>query len=366
MPAAWLQRVGTATPRHDVHHAFIAYARTLLRSERDRLLFDRMAERCGIAHRYSVLRPGVLQDGEVDAGGFYRPGEFPGTSARMQRYETEALTLALHAVHALAPPDLLAARLARVTHLVVASCTGFMAPGLDVQLVDALGLQPGVQRTMVGFMGCSAALPALRTAAHAVRAEQDALALVINLELCSLHLHEHHELPELLSFLLFGDAASAALVGPEPQGAELLDFQSRLLPDSRELITWHIGDQGFDMHLSGLVPGRIAAALAAERENRDPTSLLRGRAPEDYALWAVHAGGRTVLDAVQHGLALPPAALADSRAVLQAVGNVSSATVMFALRRMVSAPQPGALGLALAFGPGLSAESMRFRMAGLS
>jgi len=366
MPAAWLQRVGTATPRHDVHAAFIAYARTLLRTDRDRLLFDRMAERSGISHRYSVLRPGMLDEGEVDAGGFYRPGAFPGTAARMRLYAAEALPLALQAVHALAPPDELAARLARVTHLVVASCTGFMAPGLDVQLVDALGLRPDLQRTMVGFMGCSAALPALRTAAHAVRAERDALALVVNLELSSLHLHESHELPELLSFLLFGDAASAALVGSEPQGAELLDFQSLLLPDSRELITWHIGDQGFDMHLSGLVPGHIAEALAAERLNREPAALLRGLAAADYPLWAVHAGGRTVLDAVQHGLALPPAALADSRAVLQAVGNVSSATVMFALRRMVAAPRPGALGLALAFGPGLSAESMRFRMAGLS
>ena len=379
MAGAWLHRIGTATPRHDVHRAFEAYARTLLKGERERLLFDRMAERSGIAHRYSALEPGRLADGEIDTAGFYRPGRFPSTAVRMARYEVDALQLALEAVHALAqrgvqghaqrdlppdtPPDALAAQLARVTHLVLASCTGFCAPGLDVQLVDALGLRSDVQRTLVGFMGCSAALPALRVAQQAVRADADALVLVVNVELCSLHLHESASLEELLSFLLFGDGASATLVGSAPRGAQLLDFQSQLLPDSRGLITWHIGDSGFRMHLSGLVPGRIAEALGAERERRDTGGLLRGLNPQDVALWAVHAGGRTVLDAVQNGLALHPAALADSRAVLQAVGNVSSATVMFVLQRMLHTARPGQQGLALAFGPGLSAESMRFCMA---
>jgi predicted naringenin-chalcone synthase len=363
---AWLQRIGTATPPHDVHAAFIAYARGLLQGDRHRQLFDRMAERSGIAHRHAVLRPGRLAAGEVDAAGFYRRGNFPGTAERMALYETEALTLALHAVHALAAPDDLAALLARVTHLVVASCTGFVAPGLDVALIDALGLNDDVQRTLVGFMGCSAALPALRVAQQAVCADSDALVLVVNVELCSLHLHESSNVEELLSFLLFGDGASAALVGAQPAGAELLDFRSKLLPDSRGLITWDVGNRGFEMRLSGLVPGRIAEALLAEVLRGDASGLLRGQRAADYALWAVHAGGRSVLDAVERGLALPPAALADSRAVLRAVGNVSSATVMFVLRRMLASAPPGALGMALAFGPGLTAESMRFRIAPLS
>ena len=370
MSTAWLQRIGTATPRHDVHEAFAGYARTLLPSDRERQLFDRMAERSGIAHRYSVLKPGRLAAGEVDAAGFYRPGHFPGTAARMALYRTEALALALRAVHALAAPDDLAAQLARVTHLVVASCTGFTAPGLDVHLVDALGLPTDVQRTVVGFMGCSAALPALRVAQQAVCANPDALVLVVNVELCSLHLQESSNLQELLCFLLFGDGASAALVGTAAVGAELLNFQSRLLPASRDLITWDIGSQGFNMHLSGLVPARIAEALSTERDRRDGGGLLGGLLDNTRAgqipLWAVHAGGRTVLDAVQVGLTLPPSALADSRAVLAAVGNVSSTTVMFVLRRMLASARPGERGVALAFGPGLSAEAMHFRLAGLS
>lgn len=366
MGSAYLQRIGTATPVHDVHAAFVEYARQLVADERERLLFDRMVERSGIEHRYAVLRPGRLGVGEVDADHFYRPGVFPGTAERMALYGQQALQLALRAVHALAPPDELAARLARVNHVVLASCTGLSAPGLDVQLVDALGLKADVQRTVVGFMGCSAALPALRVAQLAVRDDAEALALVVNVELCSLHLHESHSIEQLLSFLLFGDGASAALVGSEAQGAELLDFQSRLLPDSRELITWDIGSRGFLMQLSGRVPGRIAEALAEESRRPDEGGLLRGRAAGDYAMWAVHAGGRTVLDAVQRGLRLPAAALADSREVLRTVGNVSSATVMFVLQRMLRRAPASATGLALAFGPGLSAESMHFRMAGLS
>jgi predicted naringenin-chalcone synthase len=368
MPA-YLQHIGTAVPEHDIHAPFTALARTLLRGERDQLLFARMAERLGISHRYSVLRPGRLMAGEIDADGFYRRGEFPGTAQRMTRFEQEAPRLALRAVRSMVgPAD--APSVARdrlldgVTHLILATCTGFVAPGLDVQLVDALGLRSDVQRTVIGFMGCAAALPALRTARQTVLADPSARVLVVNVELCSLHLHESHALEALLTFLLFGDAASAALVGSKPVGAELLDFRSQLLPDSRDMITWHIGDSGFLMHLSGQVPGRISEALKTERERRDDASLLRGLAPEAYALWAVHAGGRTVLDAVQTGLGLPSTALSTSRAVLQAVGNVSSTTVMFVLQRMLNEARPDALGQALAFGPGLSAEAMRFRIVG--
>lgn len=375
---AFLQRIGTATPRHDVHAAFNAYARTLLADERERLLFDRMADKSGIAHRWSVLQPGRLEDGEIDAGGFYRPGAFPGTAARMGLYRVHALPLAVAAVQALAPAaggtGVLRAQLDRVTHLVLVSCTGFNAPGLDVALVDALGLRLDVQRTVVGFMGCSAALPALRLARQTVAADPEALVLVVDVELCSLHLRESASLPELLSFLLFGDAAAAALVGAVPTGAELLDFATLLLPaDTREHITWDIGDRGFEMHLSGQVPGHIAQALQAARlargarsgpaDAQDPADalhrLLLGADPAAVARWAVHAGGRSVLDAVQAGLALPEDALADSRAVLHAVGNVSSATVLFVLRRVLATAHAGDEVLALAFGPGMTAESAR-------
>ena len=350
---AHINRIATAVPPHDVHDTFVALARTLLPDERARTVFERMAERSGIAHRFAVLQAGRVDQGEVDTAGFYRRGAFPSTAARMRLYEEAAPALACEA----------AARLAldprEVTHLVVASCTGFSAPGLDLQIARRLGLRPDVERTLVGFMGCAAAVPALRAARHIVRSEPDARVLVVCCELSSLHLQESAALEEVLSFLLFADGAAAALVTADPHGLALDDFRNAVIPETEGFITWHVGDTGFRMHLSGRVPGRIAAVL-----RDDPATLLRDTPAPDYGLWAVHAGGRTILDAVEQGLALPPDALRHSRSVLHDFGNMSSATVLFVLARILrEAPPPGTRGLALAFGPGMVAESFRFRAA---
>ena len=351
---AFINRIGTATPAHDIHAAFVAFASAGLPAGRTRTVFDRMAARSGIAHRYSHLSPGDLAAGEVDAEGFYRRGQFPGTAARMAAYAPHALALAQVAIARLAPD------LHRITHLIVASCTGFTAPGLDLQLVAALGLRPDVARTIIGFMGCAAAVPALRAADQAVRANPTSRVLVINLELCSLHLQESADAESALALLLFGDGCSAALVTAEPTGIALQAFQTVILPDSAGLITWTIGDHGFLMHLSGQVPGRIAAALRASLPPA-PAAMLTLPPPAEIALWAVHGGGRTVLDAVQIGLDLPPAALQHARAVLRDCGNMSSATIMFTLARMLAAGGTGP-GLAMAFGPGMVAETFRFHL----
>ena len=356
MTVAYINQIGTAVPDHDIHVPFVAFARTLLTEAKTRAVFDRMVERSGIAHRYSFFAPGDLSAGEVDAGRFYQRGRFPGTAARMARYATEALALAMRAVDALALGD----ERARITHLVVASCTGFTAPGLDLQLAGGLGLRADVARTLIGFMGCAAAVPALRAARDAVRADPAARVLVVNLELSSLHMQETSELETVLSFLLFGDGASAALVTADATGIALGAFHAMVIPDSAELITWTIGDQGFLMHLSGKVPGRIAQTLRDDR-----AAVLRGDDGAAIDVWAVHGGGRTVLDAVEIGLSLDGQALRHSRAVLRDYGNMSSATVMFVLARLLDdAAIRGRRGLAMAFGPGMVAETFWFQLAG--
>ncbi len=350
---AHLNRIGTAVPPHDVHEAFVAFARTLLADDRSRLVFERMAERSGIAHRYSFFQPGEPGAVKIDAEGFYRRGAFPGTGARMLRYETDAVALASAAAVNLGVEN------EGITHLLVASCTGFTAPGLDQLIAERLGLSGALERTLVGFMGCYAAVPALRAAHHIVRSDPAARVLVVNLELCSLHLQETPDLDRVLSFLLFGDGATAALVTADAHGIALHDFHASTIPGTQDLITWRIGDQGFDMHLSGKVPARIAAALRSEADRNDAGGFLRGQTLSDVAHWAVHAGGRTVLDAVQAGLRLPSDALRASRAVLHDVGNVSSATLMFVLARVLAQDIAGP-GIAMAFGPGLCAETFRF------
>jgi len=361
MTVAHINAIGTAVPPHQVHDAFVGYVRATLPPKAQRL-FDRMVTRAGIERRFSFIEPEVLPDGQItDTERFYGLGEWPGTGERMARYEAWAPLLAVKAIAALGE----AFDAASITHVVVASCTGFTAPGLDQQIIAATGIDPSAERTVVGFMGCYAAVNSLRLAHHIVRSEPAARVLVVNLELCTLHFQRSGDLEKLLSMLLFGDGASAAIVSADSAGVALDDFRSAAIAGSASAITWNIRDQGFDMHLDGQVPALIAEALATDRARNDCGGLMRGTQPADYDRWAVHAGGRTILDAVERALELPENALEPSRRVLRDHGNMSSATLMFVLRDMMAdrAPgQPEERGMALAFGPGLAAESFRFRL----
>jgi predicted naringenin-chalcone synthase len=245
-----------------------------------------------------------------------------------------------------------------VTHVLVTSCTGLYAPGLDFEVVKHLGLNPSVERTMIGFMGCYAAINALKSAHHIVRSEPNARVLMLNLELCSLHFQETCELEQVLSFLVFADGCAASLVSAQPQGLAIDSFLAVSIPNSSHLITWRIGELGFDMHLSGQVPGEIGGAL--RQMGRD---LTRGIDPVAIDLWAVHPGGRSILDAVEKGLALGADALRSSRSVLAKYGNMSSATVMFVLKEIMERAESGQQGCAMSFGPGLTAETMLFHAA---
>ncbi|WP_375427636.1 type III polyketide synthase [uncultured Sphingomonas sp.] len=348
-----INAIGTAVPTHDIHDAFIAWARARVPTHEGKL-FDRMATRAGIRHRWSVLPVTPGGGSPVESEGFY-DGERPGTARRMAIYAEAAPDLALRAVAALSER----ASLDGITHLVVASCTGFVAPGIDQIVARRLALSPSVERLLVGFMGCYAAVAALRTARHIVRSDEAARVLVVTVELSTLHLQEARELEPLLAMLQFGDGAAAALVTAEPLGFAIDRPFATTLPDSEALIRWNITDHGFAMHLSGEVPGRIAHALAHTDFARDATG---GRAADAIDGWAVHAGGRSILDAVQTALRLPAHALEASRAVLAEHGNMSSATLMFVLARLLEAPAIRE-GLALAFGPGLAAEGFGFRSA---
>jgi alpha-pyrone synthase len=338
-PIAHIHAIGTAVPDHDVHATFIDWASARLEGRREQALFRRMATRSGISHRWSVL------PSPTDPGRLAREP----TSARMRVYADEAPRLALKAIAALADRT----PLDGITHLVVASCTGFVAPGVDQIIAERLGLDDGVERALVGFMGCYAAVSALRVAHHIARAEPDAKILVVMVELSTLHLQDTDGIEPLLAMLQFADGAAAAIVSSKAGGVAIDGFLSATLPDSGELIRWTIGDTGFEMHLSGEVPARITHALG------NTTLLPRG---DEADAWAVHPGGRSILDAVEAGLSLRPDALDVSRGVLDRCGNMSSATLMFVLAEHMRGP-PIRNGVALAFGPGVVAEGFRFRSA---
>jgi predicted naringenin-chalcone synthase len=350
---AHINRIATAVPDDDVHGAFVAFADQMLEDPRVQPVFRRMAARSGIRRRFSVLTPNAAStEFTVNAHEFYTRGSFPDTAKRMQIFERFAPKLAQRTLDKLKLSD---EERRDVTHVLVTSCTGLYAPGLDFDIIDHLGLDTSVERTVIGFMGCYAAINGLKQARHIVRSEPAAKVLLVNLELCTLHLQETQDLEQVLSFLVFGDGCAASLISAEPAGFAMDSFRSLLIPETRDLITWRIRGVGFDMLLSGKVPGEIGKALAVSGGE-----VLGQHRKEDISLWGVHPGGKSVLDAVERGLGLAEDALAASRQTLECFGNMSSATVMFVLERLMQSARPGEKGCAMSFGPGLTAETMLF------
>jgi predicted naringenin-chalcone synthase len=339
-----INAIAGAIPPTDVDLDYRTWAQGRLSDQREAKLFGRMAERSGIQHRWSVLG----EDAGLTPGRFYTRAVQPTTAERMTVYAREAPKLALEAIAGL--PELGA-----ITHLVVSTCTGFVAPGVDQMIARAIGLPDDVERIVVGFMGCYAGVTALRTAGHIVRSQPKARVLVVAVELCSLHLQADAGLESTLAMAQFSDGAAAAIVTAEGFGLALGDGFSGMLEESDSLITWKIGDTGFTMGLSGEVPARLAAALS------DPQiagKVVAGGPAEAIRAWAVHPGGKSILDAVERAFALPQGALAESREVLRACGNMSSATIMFVLEKIMGRRPEN--GVALAFGPGLAMEGFRF------
>jgi predicted naringenin-chalcone synthase len=247
---------------------------------------------------------------------------------------------------------------AEVTHVITVSCTGFVNPGPDWRVVTELGLAPTVERYNLGFMGCYAALPALRMAQQFCAARPDAVVLVICVELCSLHMQMKSDSDSILANALFSDGAAAALVSAQPPRGEhpvlaLDHFMSAMAPEAQRDMAWEIGDHGFNLVLSTYVPDVIGANVSQiVNDLLEPQQL----AVNDVNLWAVHPGGKAILDKVERSLELAPALLRD-------FGNMSSATILFVLQRLMeqAAHEEQVIG-AMAFGPGLTIECGLLRL----
>ena len=300
-----------------------------------------------------------------------------GTAARMQRFLAEAMPLGKEAVAGaladagLDPTD--------VGLLTVVSCTGYVTPGLDILLARDLGMRTDVQRLHVGHMGCYAALPGLGATADFVAARQRP-AVMLCLELTSLHVQPATEsarsgrpspedLQQMVSHALFSDAAAAVVLEPGTAGGrgaldlEVVDVVARTDVSTADHMTWDVTDLGFKMGLSPAVPSVLA------RHARPVVEELLGAhgiAVEDVSGWAVHPGGRRIVEVVGDVLGLSDAALAPSYDVLRDVGNCSSATVLLVLDRLVETVDvpPGGHVVAMAFGPGLTLYAVLLRRRG--
>ena len=352
MNNAYLNQIATAVPKYDIHQKFIDYALGSLGDERSRTLLKALVSRSQIEHRYSVLESNKKSN-LLDENNIYADGEFPSTKERMILYEKNAFNLACKALDQLG----LESCKKDITHLIITSCTGFYAPGIDLQIIKHYGLSPSTERTIIGFMGCYAAMNALKLARHIVNSEESANVLIVNIELCTLHLQSTSNLEGLLPFLIFSDGCAASIVSAKKIGIQLQSFYSTILPDSGQQITWHIGDSGFDMILSGAVSKLITLKLP-----KILNEILNGKTRDDFIHWAIHPGGKSIIDAAQKGIGLRPEFLTPSREILRQFGNMSSATIMFVLKKMMEQKNPSGAGCAMAFGPGVMLESMLFKI----
>jgi predicted naringenin-chalcone synthase len=280
------------------------------------------------------------------------------TSIRNDLFNKKVVPLACTAVHHALETSRVESN--QITHLIAVTCTGFANPGFDVALIEQGLVPPTVHRYSLGFMGCYGAFPALELAYMIARADPSAHILCICAELCSLHFQPHlGTFDDILSSVLFADGVAVVVVGRNSDVLSSIvprirSFESRLLPEGEEDMSWSIGDTGFKIVLSPYVSRIIGNAI----EELIPESWEQQKGGPDH--WVVHPGGRSILDRVQERLGLSEDKLEDSRMILRDFGNMSSATVLFALDRLMRSArlQPNQRIGMLGFGPGLTVKSL--------
>ncbi|MCM3203038.1 type III polyketide synthase [Paenibacillus sp. CC-CFT742] len=353
--------MGTALPVHEVAQSDIAeLIASSLEDQQDLARFaKRVFRSCGVETRYTVDPSylGTLEDCRYIPSGDH--SQIPSTQERMDTYKREALPLGMEAAQRALKDAGMSPE--QITHIITVSCTGQYLPGLDVMLIRDLGLSPRVNRLPLIFQGCAAGLKAIQMARDVVQGTPDAQVLVVCVELCTLHFQPVKERGALFAASFFGDGASACIVGaPASEQQHYLDLgtgYSVLLPDSTEDMTWEVGNQGYDLYLSPRIPKLLGAHL----ENELYQLLGSDSLPE---LWAIHPGGRGIVDSVQEVMNLRAEQTMYSREILRTVGNLSSNTILFVLHAMredmKARNQSVTEGVAMAFGPGLIAELMKF------
>jgi predicted naringenin-chalcone synthase len=351
--------LGTALPTNSVSQIESYRLAKILccHTDKQERVLEQVYKKSGIQSRSTILHK--KSDQFVGENFFRKPLTIsdtgPSTAERMAVYEQEVEPLASQACRGALYQSGIDAE--TITHLVTVSCTGFYAPGFDLQLFKSLSLKPTVRRTHIGFMGCHGALNGLRVANSLCAENSNNVVLICATELCSMHFQYGWSKESLVSNSLFADGSAALLMRSGSNSLNYADEISYVVPDSEEAMSWRIGDAGFIMSLANYVPELIRNHLPPLMTNWLSSN---GLAMSDVKGWAVHPGGPRILDAVENALKLDAEALSASRAILAECGNMSSPTVLFILQRLL------AIGdklpcVILGFGPGLTVEAALIR-----
>ncbi len=362
-----IQAIGTAVPPNKisqhVHYSILESANGMNRE--DKLLLRKIYSRSGIETRHSVLAE--FGEPEQAENILFHPSNNHtqlSISERMKLYEQYALDLCESAV-VTCMEQLPLLNFSEVTHLITFSCTGMYAPGLDIQLVDKLGLNKNVERTCINFMGCYAGINALKIADYISRAQPNAIVLLVGVELCTLHYQKNNKQDQVIANALFADGASACIVSqkklnPESNKLSLLlhSFYSEFESNGKDEMVWRIGDFGFDLRLSAYVPALIAESIFSLTQKLFDKADIN---QNDISFYALHPGGMKILEACETALHITKEQNQISYNILRDFGNMSSVTIFFVLNEYLKTFTENDFGkkmLGCAFGPGLTMESM--------
>lgn len=365
-PAAILS-IGTAVPPYRVEQAAVGQWMSEA-FDNDRVLtrwIRSLYRLSGIETRYTCLPDGFRPPEESRFAPGRDPQDTPATAERMEIYKRESVQVGKDAAcdaitnYSNVSGEDHASITDSITHLITVSCTGFFAPGLDQMIARQINLRPNVERTIIGFMGCAAAFNALRLANQIVQGQPKARVLIVCVELCTLHIQPSKKRADLVSAAIFADGGGACLVGKPQEGQrdifELGNFYTELTPETESFMVWDIGNNGFTLHLASEIPDSLGQVAPRALQQ------LFHNEPPDLQFWAIHPGGRAIVDHLTEIFALAPEQIAPSRTVLRDYGNVSSPTILFVLqeyrKRLRQYPVNSRVdGVAMAFGPGLVTE----------
>ncbi|MFI4918670.1 MAG: type III polyketide synthase [Legionellales bacterium] len=327
---------------------------------RQKKILQAIYKASGIESRYSVLSDYCKQPGEFEFFPNNPNDPFPSTSARMQLYKDNALSLAVDAIENCLN-DLESFDKKDITHLITVSCTGMYAPGIDIEIVQKLNLNPSIKRTAINFMGCYGAFNGMKVADAFCQADANANVLLVCVELCSIHFQNDFSIENIISNAIFADGAAAALIqggAHHKKHLAMEAFYCDLIAQTNQEMAWSIADHGFDIVLSSYIPDVIQSGIAAFTEKLLQQSNY---SLSDIDYYAIHPGGLKILQACETALNISAEDNRYSYDILRRFGNMSSATVLFVLKNIwdgLSASDDKKTVFSCAFGPGLTLESV--------
>ncbi|MFN8255998.1 MAG: type III polyketide synthase [Bacteroidales bacterium] len=356
--------IGTAVPKyHSNQSSILEFMHEAYNNEIASRKLKILSHQSGINTRHSVVPD--FDNGESPDNFFIKDQAPPTVEKRLNLYKKHAVSLSIDAIqNSLRKLENTVAKFVP-THLITVSCTGLYAPGLGTEIIEQMNLPNDIFHTSINFMGCNAAFQALRIADMIAKTDEKAKVLIVCVELCTLHFQPKNDSNNLLSNTIFGDGAAAAVVVPDSiakqnnlAGLAINGFYSLLLNRGKDLMAWNITPLNFEMVLDARVPEFIG-------EEANNIILKAGKyfniTPSSIDKWAIHPGGKKILDVVKKQYLLSDTDLQFSFKVLADYGNMSSTTILFVLNEMMKTQlKPNETIFALGFGPGISIETALF------